>query len=41
MLNLAAESVERVNQLVAYMRRIAGLPTSLTPDMDTIADTYR
>ncbi len=41
MLRLAAESVERVNQLVAYMRRIAGLPTSLTPDTDTIADSYR
>ena len=41
MLRLASESVERVNQLVAYMCRIAGLPTSLTPDMDMIADTYR
>lgn len=41
MLRLAAESIERVNQLVAYMRRIAGLPTSLTPDMDVIDDTYR
>ena len=41
MLRLAAESVERVNQLVAYMRRIAGLPTSLTPDSRVISDSYR
>lgn len=41
MLRLAAESVERVNQLVAYMRRIAGLPDSLTPDTAIIADSYR
>ncbi len=41
MLCLASESVERVNQLVAYMRRIAGLPASLTPDAAIITDTYR
>jgi len=41
MLRLASESVERVNQLVAYMRRIAGLPDSLTPDTAIIADSYR
>ena len=41
LLQLAADSVERVNQLVAYMRRIAGLPESYTPDSDIIADSYR
>lgn len=41
MLRLASESVERVNQLVAYMRRIAGLPASLTPDAEIITDSYR
>jgi hypothetical protein len=41
MLRLAAESVDRVNQLVAYMRRIAGLPDSYTPDNAIIADSYR
>ncbi len=41
MLKLAADSVERVNQLVAYMRRIAGLPESYTPDMEIIEDSYR
>ncbi len=41
MLRLASESVERVNQLVAYMRRIAGLPASLTPDAAIITDSYR
>ena len=41
MLKLASDSVERVNQLVAYMGRIAGLPDSYTPDMGLIADSYR
>lgn len=41
MLRLAADSVDRVNQLVAYMNRIAGLPVSYTPDMDVIRDSYR
>jgi CBS domain-containing protein len=41
MLQLASESVERVNQLVAYMRRIAGLPESYTPDAAIIRDSYR
>jgi len=41
LLNMAAESVARVNQLVACMNRISGLPDSLTPDADVIADTYR
>lgn len=41
MLKLAAESVDRVNQLVAYMRRIAGLPDTYTPDADIISETYR
>ncbi|MDD4622841.1 MAG: hypothetical protein PHG71_06350 [Kiritimatiellae bacterium] len=41
MLRLAAESVDRVNQLVAYMHRIAGLPASYTPDAGVITDTYR
>lgn len=41
MLRLAAESVDRVNQLVAYMNRIAGLPTNYTPDSGIISETYR
>jgi len=41
LLKMAAESVERVNQLVAYMTRISGLPESLSPDAETIAATYR
>lgn len=41
LLQLAADSVERVNQLVAYMRRVAGLPESYTPNSDLIADSYR
>lgn len=41
MLQLAADSVSRVNQLVAYMNRIAGLPASYTPDMGIISETYR
>jgi len=41
MLKLASESVERVNQLVAYMNRIAGLPESFTPNAAIISDTYR
>lgn len=40
LLKLAAESVERVNQLVAYMNRIAGLPENYTPDAGLIHDTY-
>lgn len=41
MLKLASDSVERVNQLVAYMSKIAGLPGSCTPDAGIINDTYR
>lgn len=41
MLKLAAESVDRVNQLVAYMNRVAGLPSNFTPDAKVISDTYR
>jgi len=41
LLKLASDSVERVNQLVAYMSRIAGLPESFTPDSGIIADSYR
>jgi hypothetical protein len=41
LLQLAAESVERVNQLVSYMNRISGLPESFTPDSNVIADSYR
>lgn len=40
LLKLAAESVERVNQLVAYMNRIAGLPENYTPDAGLIRETY-
>jgi hypothetical protein len=41
LLKLAAESVERVNQLVSYMNRISGLPDTYTPDKTIIADSYR
>lgn len=41
LLKLASDSVERVNQLVAYMSRIAGLPESFTPDGAIISDSYR
>ena len=41
LLKLAAESVERVNQLVAFMNRISGLPDTYTPDGALIADSYR
>lgn len=41
LLKMAAESVSRVNQLVAYMSRISGLPESYTPDAAIIQETYR
>jgi len=41
LLKMAAESVDRVNQLVAYMKRISGLPETYTPDEDIIRDSYR
>ena len=41
LLKMAEESVERVNQLVAYMNRISGLPDTYTPDAGIISDTYR
>jgi hypothetical protein len=41
LLDMAAESVTRVNQLVAYMTRISGVPSSYTPDGGLIAATYR
>jgi hypothetical protein len=40
LLKMASDSVDRVNQLVAYMNRISGLPESYTPDMSLIRDTY-
>ena len=41
LLKMAAESFERVNQLVGYMSRITGLPDTYTPDAAVIADSYR
>ena len=41
LLKLAADSVQRVNQLVACMNRISGLPETYTPDAGIIADAYR
>ena len=41
LLKMAEESVGRVNQLVAYMNRISGLPDTYTPDAHIIADSYR
>ena len=40
LLKMAAESVDRVNQLVVYMTRISGLPESYTPDHAVITDSY-
>jgi hypothetical protein len=41
LLRLAEESSQRVSHLVAYMRRISGLPASLIPDEETIKDSYQ
>ena len=41
LLKLAYDSVERVNQLVAIMRRVAGLPSSFTPDAEIIQHSYQ
>ncbi len=41
MLKMASDSVDRVNQLVIFMRRISGLPESYTPDLEIIEDSYR
>ena len=41
LLKMAAESVERVNQLVGYMNRISGLPETYTPNMAVISDSYK
>ncbi|MFA7173612.1 MAG: hypothetical protein WC340_09390 [Kiritimatiellia bacterium] len=40
MLRLAQESIDRVNQLVSYMRGVAGMPVSLSPDRDVIDESY-
>lgn len=39
-LDLALESVDRVNQLIRYMHTLSGEPDSYTPDMDIIKETY-
>ncbi len=41
MLKLAAESLERVQQLAEYMRQMVGLPQSFAPDSRIIRETYR
>lgn len=41
LLKLASDSVARVNQLVAYMNRVTGLPESFMPDSEVIRDSYR
>jgi signal transduction histidine kinase len=41
LLKMAAESVDRVNQLVSHMSSISGLPESFTPDREVISDSYR
>ncbi len=41
LLKMAEEGVTRVNQLVAYMSRISGLPDTYKPDAHIIADSYR
>ena len=39
-LDLALESVDRVNQLIKYMHTLSGEPESYTPDMSIIKETY-
>ncbi|MEI7948226.1 MAG: hypothetical protein WCJ02_16105 [bacterium] len=39
-LDLALESVDRVNQLIKYMHTLSGEPESYTPDMNIIKETY-
>jgi hypothetical protein len=39
-LDLAIESVERVNQLIKYMHSISGEPESFLPDTKIIGETY-
>lgn len=41
LLKMAADSMDRVNQLVNYLNRVSGLPESLTPDARLLSDTYR
>jgi len=41
LLNLALESVDRVNQLIKYMHTLYGEPDSYIPDAAIIKDTYR
>jgi hypothetical protein len=40
-LDLALESVNRVNQLVRHIRSLYGEPESFTPDQTIISETYR
>ena len=40
LLKMAAESVERVNRLVAHLKQISGMPESLTPDASILKDAY-
>lgn len=39
-LDLALESVDRVNQLIKYMHTLSGEPESYSPDMNIIKETY-
>jgi hypothetical protein len=39
-LDLALESVDRVNQLIKYMHTLSGEPDSYFPNMDIIKETY-
>jgi len=41
LLKMAAESVERVNRLVAHLKQISGMPGSLTPDAAILKDAYK
>ena len=40
LLKMAAESVERVNQLVEHLKQISGMPESLKPDAAILNDAY-
>jgi signal transduction histidine kinase len=39
-LDLALESVDRVNQLIKYMHTLFGEPASFTPNTSIIKETY-
>ncbi|MFZ4394244.1 MAG: histidine kinase dimerization/phospho-acceptor domain-containing protein [Kiritimatiellia bacterium] len=41
LLQMAAESVERVNTLVNHLKKISGMPDTLTPDAQILKEAYQ